>query len=83
MKTVFTLPLNHGYTSLIVGIIILLLEIWDATDFYIYYANILMGKKVYIRSREVSKKAKYPEIDILIATYNEKKIILEKTINGC
>ena len=79
----FTLPFNHGYIALFVGALVLLLEIWDALDFFIHYFNILMGKKIEIKNKVVSKKIVYPNIDILIATYNEEKTILEKTINGC
>ena len=36
----FTLPLHLGAIGLICSIIVLLLEIWESADFFIYYINI-------------------------------------------
>lgn len=81
-RLLFTLPLKFGYFSLFIGIILLAIEIWDTIDFSVHFFNTLITKKIDIKLYN-GKKIKYPDIDILIATYNEDISILEKTINGC
>lgn len=82
----FTLPLNFGAFSLILGILFICIEIWDAIDFFIHFINILLSEETRNKNTDTKpfiKNLKYPNIDILIATYNEDISLLEKTINGC
>lgn len=82
-RIIFTLPIHLGIVSLTLSIIILLLEIWEAVDFFIYYINILkINKKIY-QTPNISDITEVPDVDILIATLNENKSILEQTIISC
>lgn len=40
-RILFTLPINMDYLSLFLGILVLITELWEAFDFFIYYFNIL------------------------------------------
>ncbi|MDD2377103.1 MAG: glycosyltransferase [Clostridia bacterium] len=82
-RLLFTLPLNFGYLSLIIGLILIIIEIWDAIDFFIHFINILLAKKQKLKQIKIRNNVKFPDVDILIATYNEDLNLLEKTINGC
>ncbi len=77
----FTVPIHLGIWTLIFSICLLTIEIWDYVEFVIYYKNILSksnsksNKKILVR--------KYPDVDVIIATINEKEELLQKTIQGC
>ncbi len=81
-RTFFTLPVNLGFIPILFGFIILFVEIWDFFDFFVYYINILMGKKKKVPSINTNI-SNLPEVDIFIATYNESENVLRKTIEGC
>ncbi len=82
-RLIFTLPIEFGILSLTLGILFICIEIWDTIDFFIHFINILLAKNTNIKTPKDIKNTKYPNIDILIATYNEDISLLEKTINGC
>lgn len=79
----FTIPTNLGIIALTTAILVLLIEIWEAVDFFIYYLNILCVNKKSPKIPSLSNIKKYPDIDVLIATYNEHETLLEKTIQAC
>jgi len=78
----FTIPIHLGILSLIFGILLLFIELWEAIDFTIYSKNFLLKEK-QIPVLPVIKDTDYPEIDIFIATYNESIDILKETIDSC
>lgn len=75
-----TLPFNWGIKSSIFGLVLLILEVWDFFEFLIYYRHTVSVKKVEIKKKEIKD---WPEIDIVIATINEEKSLLERTIKAC
>ena len=79
----FTLPTSLGTVALVASILVLLIEIWEFADFFIYYLNILTVNKKSPKIPDISTLADYPDIDVLIATFNENESILENTINCC
>ena len=79
----FTLPTSLGTVALSVSILVLLIEIWEFGDFFIYYLNILTVNKKSPKIPDISALTDYPDIDVLIATFNENESILENTINSC
>ena len=75
-------PKKYGISSLLLGIFNLLLEIWEFFNFTMYFFNVLVQEKSSPKIPIVEIK-EYPDIDVLIATYNEEEILLEKTIKAC
>ena len=85
-RTFFTLPTSgekYSITSLIFSIIILLIEYWEFFDYFVYYYNILLSSHESPKIPPMNIIKNYPDIDILIATYNEEEEILLNTINHC
>ena len=75
-------PKKYGVSSLLLGIFNLLLEIWEFFNFTMYFFNVLVQEKSSPKIPNVEIK-EYPDIDVLIATYNEEEKLLEKTIKAC
>lgn len=83
-RLLFTIPTNFGIKTLIIGLIIFLIELWDFLEFIIHYINILRNSQETVKTRnETLKNIKIPDVDIIIATINESSDLLEKTIEGC
>ena len=80
-RVFFTIPRANTW-DIIFGILVLLVEIIDALFFAFYIFNILIYKKESPRTPKINKKD-FPEVDIFIATINEKKELLENTIKSC
>lgn len=79
----FTLPTQLGAVGLILSIIILALEIWEALDFFVYYVNILSVNKKNQKTPKISNKKLYEDVDVLIATLNESESLIRNTIESC
>ncbi len=79
----FTLPLHLGAVGLVCSIIVLLLEIWESADFFIYYINILSVNKSSPKVPVITDMNVFPEVDVLIATINEGENLLRNTIEAC
>lgn len=82
-RIAFTLPIHLGALSLVLSIIILLLEIWESLDFFIYYFNILRVNRKSHKIPDISDITEFPDVDVLIATLNESESILKDTIISC
>ena len=85
-RTFFTLPIyddKYSITSLILSIIVLLVEYWEFFDYFVYYYNILLPSHESPKIPSMNIIKNYPDIDIIIATYNEEEEILLNTINNC
>ena len=79
-RAFFTLPLEYGIISIIVGIGLLLAEL----------VGIVSGSEqlIVVEGKHLPKAGKlsadkYPDVDIFIATHNEPTELLYKTVNGC
>ena len=76
----FTLPLKEGIVSVIAGVALLVVEILGMLEALVHYFNMInikMPPKPEILPED------YPDVDVLIATYNEPIEILYNTANGC
>lgn len=82
-RLIFTLPVHLGITSLILAVIVLLTEIWESVDFFIYYSNILRTDRKSPQIPVIQNSEDYPDVDIFIATLNEYESLLENTITAC
>lgn len=82
-RIAFTLPIHLGALSLVLSIIILLLEIWESLDFFIYYFNILRVNRQLHKTPGISDITEFSDVDVLIATLNESESILKDTIISC
>ncbi len=78
----FTLPVTIGPVAVIFSVIVLLLEIWDAIDFTVYYMNIL-GVDRKNKALPKIKDEDYPDVDVFVATINENEKVLATTIEAC
>lgn len=79
----FTIPTKLGIVSIVFALIVLLVEIWESIDFFIYFLNILSVNKKSPKIPVIKANINFPDIDILIATYNEDQNILKRTIRAC
>ena len=68
--------------SLLFALIVLMIEIIDFIFFIIYVFNILLQDNQIPKSPKILKND-YPELDVFIATINEKVDLIEETINAC
>lgn len=80
-RTVFTLPLNLGIVSIIVGILLLLAEWMGFWQFLVF--RLLFWKPYQNNEWPPEDFGINPTVDVFISTYNEDINILKKTITGC
>lgn len=78
----FTLPFGLGWVNVLFGILVLFVEILEASEFIIYYLNTLCLSKKSPKIPKIEDK-QYPEVDVLIATINEDVELIEGTIQAC
>lgn len=78
-----TIPVNNGFISFILGIVLFLAELIGLISFIDFIF-------LFTRKYELKKKTledydfgQIPSIDVLICTYNEPLNLLKKTIIGC
>lgn len=62
-RILFTLPINMDYLSLFLGILVLITELWEAFDFFIYYFNILRDTT---KSYSFTIRINYPNVQMLM-----------------
>lgn len=79
-RTFFTIPFGDGAISTISAITLLIVEILGMFEAAIHYYS--MSEITYPIRPEVDGSL-FPDVDVFIATYNEPKELLYKTINGC
>ena len=77
----YTMP-TEGLINILFGIMVLIVEIIDAIFYSFYIFNILVFQKKSPKIPKINKKD-YPDVDVFIATINENKTLLKKTINAC
>ncbi|MBP3596145.1 MAG: glycosyltransferase [Clostridia bacterium] len=82
-RIAFTVPTGLGILTLIVALFILFIEIWEAFDFFVYFFNTLLASKKSPKVPDIKNIKEFPDIDVLIATYNESSELLTKTITAC
>lgn len=82
-RIAFTVPTGLGILTLIVALFILFIEIWEAFDFFVYFFNTLLASKNSPKVPDIKNIKEFPDIDVLIATYNESSELLTKTITAC
>lgn len=82
-RIAYTLPTKLGFISMFLAMIVLLLEIWETFDFFIYFINILMVNKKKIEVPSINGITEFPDVDVFIATYNESADLLANTITAC
>ncbi|MEG1999910.1 MAG: glycosyltransferase [Evtepia sp.] len=76
----FTLPLHAGIVSLVAGIALVTAELVGVFEAIEHYRNMSSNKTPAMP--EIPSDW-YPDVDMLIATHNEDKELLYKTVNGC
>ena len=76
----FTIPKGYGKTSLIAAIILLVVEIIGMMEMFVHYYGM---SNIEYHERPIINEELYPDIDVLVSSYNEPVELVQKTINGC
>lgn len=76
----FTIPFEFGVVSVVAGLSLFLVEFLGMLEALIHYFNMYHVEAYPLPEIPVHS---YPEVDVFIATYNEPRELLFKTINGC
>lgn len=76
----FTIPFEFGVVSVVAGLSLFLVEFLGMLEALIHYNNMYHLEAYPLPEIPVRS---YPEVDIFIATYNEPRDLLFKTVNGC
>ena len=79
-RILYTIPFGEGNVALLLGIGLLIIEFIGMLELFEHYYNM---SDIIIPEKQKPPINWYPDVDVLIATYNEPEEILEKTINGC
>ncbi len=77
----FTIPFNHGWISLIFGILLYYCELITTLGTFDLMYKSITYKQNYDLVPLTDEE--YPHVDVLIATHNEDVKLLYKTINAC
>lgn len=76
----FTLPFGYSWVALLCGILLLIAEIIGFIEAISLYISQTLSKTPDLPK---IKEAWYPDVDVLIATHNESRDLLFKTVNAC
>lgn len=79
-RTFFTLPLEHGLPSAIVGVLLLVCEIVAGLEAVEQYLNMAYSSRPEL---PVIPENWYPHIDVFVVTHNESVDLIYKTVNAC
>lgn len=79
-RILFSVPLNSGPLAIAGNLLLLVVEILGFIESVILYYHLMAARKHPLPKIEDDE---YPDVDIFIATYNEPRDLLYKTINGC
>lgn len=77
----FTFPFGESALTVICAILLLGAEILGILEYFVSFH--LLSQPREFPLPEVPDSAQWPEVDVFIATYNESRDILFKTISGC
>ena len=79
-RVVFTLPLQYGAVSIVLGLLLLFAEL---SSFTITLSNFREATHYIDPALPDIPEEWYPEVDVYIATHNESVALMYKTINAC
>ena len=76
----FTIPFGYDWVSIAAGIALLIVEALGLVEAMVHFSNMYNTKD--FPKPEIAPE-EFPDVDVFIATYNEEKDLLKKTILGC
>lgn len=79
-RILYTVPQGAGFIALTFAICLLVIEIVGMVEMFVHFYG--MANIVTPALPEIDDDL-YPDIDVMIATYNEPVDLVQKTINGC
>lgn len=79
-RVVFTLPLQFGFLSIALGLMLLLAEL---SSFTVTLSNFREATHYIDPELPVIPESWYPDVDVLIATHNETVELMYKTVSAC
>lgn len=80
-RILFTIPFGQGPGALAGALILLVAELLNQIDFVLNIQS--MSKVRNYPLPEMDPDQIWPDVDVFIATYNESRNLLYKTVNGC
>ncbi len=80
-RIAYTMPFELRPVDIIIGLLVLIVEIVETFEYIIYYANVLIYKKVSPKTPVV--KGDLPDVDVFVATLNEDEDVLRGTLKAC
>lgn len=79
-RVFFTIPFEYGLISEICGILLLIVEVLGMAEALIHFDNMYNVNAYHLPEVPLDR---FPDVDVFIATYNEERELLYKTVNGC
>ena len=79
-RALFTIPFEYGLVSVIAGMSLFLVEFLGMLEALVHYYNMYTVESHPLP--EIPDNM-FPDVDVLVSTYNEPEEILFKTVNGC
>ena len=76
----FTMPIEYGIPSMVVGILLLLAEL---SSFTITLSNFRESTHYIVPDLPEIPLSWYPDVDIFVTTHNEERALMFKTVNAC
>lgn len=81
-RTFFTIPWSKGFLQAAAGILLLAAEMVTTLGMFELMISRMRGEEKKLDMPQIPKEL-FPHIDVFIATHNEPKELLYKTINAC
>lgn len=80
-RILFTVPAGKGIPAVVFAVLLLACESMDIADSILN--NQIVSRRAAYPLPETGEGEIWPEVDVFVATYNESRTLLYKTLHGC
>ena len=80
-RILFTVPAGKGIPAVVFAVLLLACETMDIADSILN--NQIVSRRAAYPLPETGEGEIWPEVDVFVATYNESRTLLYKTLHGC
>lgn len=80
-RILFTIPTDKGGFAAACAVLLLVCEVMDITDSILN--NQIVSRRESYPLPEIKEDEIWPEVDVFVATYNESRSLLYRTLRGC
>ena len=80
-RILFTIPSGKGSIAAAFAVLLLVCETMDITDSLLN--NLIISRRESYPLPEIGDDEIWPEVDVFVATFNESRSLLYKTLRGC